>query len=90
MPLYEFELCSDGQVVATVNVPLSVSLRDSVTLRRAELPKHLAVSLPKTEDTHQANDVLRAYKRIESRQGDTKEFRHKIGHSAKQVKAAWS
>lgn len=89
MPLYEYEILdSSEQVVATVNIPLPVAERDGVTLRRVPIPRHLNVSLPQSEETHQANDVMRCLKRGEARQGS--EYLTKLGYSPETLKQVWA
>ncbi len=91
MPLYEFQVVNQntGEVLETINLPLAVDDRDAATLRRAPLPRSLAIQGHAEDPTNQANQVLNGYKRIEQRIGNNSEFQRKIGHSAEQVKVAW-
>lgn len=90
MPLYEFHLLNRGEIVATVNVPLSVEDRDGLTLERAAIPRSLTVSCNAMTDTQlQANQVLRGYQAAERRIGSNRDFHRRIGHTPEQVKSAW-
>jgi hypothetical protein len=91
MPLYEYEAVNRrGEVLMRFSLPLAVEDRDDVTVRRAPLPRSLSVlsAAPNTEQ-RVANDVMNAYRRIEQRLGNNRDFQRRIGHSADQVKAAW-
>lgn len=88
MPLYEFHLLdSKGEVVARIDVPLPVAERDSLALRRAALPRTLAVAGGAPNPDTDAN--LRVLYRAEQRMGSTAEFHRAIGFTPEDYKKTW-
>ncbi len=91
MPNYEFQLChaGTGEVLGAVTIPLSVEQRDCVVLRRAPLPRSVAIAGAASDPGRQSSQVLQAYRRAEQRAGSTSDFFRRIGHTPAQVKKAW-
>lgn len=91
MPLYEFDVVNgDGAVLSTLSLSLPVAERDRLTLRRRTVPTSVGVLGATADPTRPECQVLGAYRRLEQRHGNTRDFRRRIGHSPAVVKRAWS
>jgi hypothetical protein len=92
MPAYEYELLhpDTGAILARITLAVPVAERDAITLRRREIPNSVAIAGAARDPGQPANQVLDTYKRIETRLGNNREFRRRIGHSPEAIKRAWS
>jgi hypothetical protein len=90
MPCYQFDLIApSGSVLATVTLPLPVAERDQVILRRRSVPDSVGLAGCTADPARPDRQILAAYRRIESRLGNNREFHRRIGHTPAQIKRAW-
>jgi hypothetical protein len=92
MPAYDYEIINTatGAVLSRLTLPMPVTERDAITVRRHAVPETIGVAGAARDPSLPGNQVLAAYKRIEQRVGNNAEFRRRIGHSPETVKRAWS
>lgn len=90
MPLYEFDvLDGKGRVIETIALPLPVSDRNGVTIRRRTVPASVGICGGVPDPGRPSNRMLTTYKKLEQKYGNNRDFRRRIGHSPAAVKAAW-
>lgn len=92
MPAYQYELLHSGTgaILSRITVVVPVAERDDVTVRRQPVPSSIGIAGAARDPGQSSNQVLEAYKRLENRIGNNREFRRRIGHTPETVKRAWS
>ena len=91
MPNYEYEVvnAASGEVLSEFSLAVPVDERDAVTLRRKAAPASIGIAGSARDASRPGHQVLEAYKRLEHRLGNNREFQRRIGHSPEQVRHAW-
>ena len=92
MPVYEYEVRAgrSGEILGVITLPMPVSERDAVEIRRCPVPATIGIAGSVPDPAAPARQVLGAYERLERRIGNNAEFHRRIGHSPAAVKQAWS